>query len=473
MSVHLRTRVSLAWLPALFLGAAACRGLEEAVTVEPPVTTEAGVTATTTVTPAVTATGFQVTDLGTLPGGTTSLARAINNRGQIIGTSNDATLTGDKPVIWSGGTIAPLSPINSNTGPEFPRAVNDSREIVSSILGGASPATGFQITNGVYRNSTGTPFILPAIPGGAEGVLAYDINSSGLIVGESRDATPLDRHAVVWNRTTFLRDLGMMGTGNGLQGNRTSAHGINDLGDIVGQALIGFNTQAFLWRNGSFTDLGPGDAVDINNSGLIAGNTNPEVFVAWVWQNGVRSDLPQLANRPGNYVASGLNNNGDVVGSGPLTSPGTFGTTTAVLWRGGQIIEVGTFPGGDRSSALGINDLGQIVGSGNLVPGGPLHALLWWDNTAPVVTLAATTSTSIRKGGKVTFNGTFTDPDFGPWQYTFNWGNGTTSGTAASPGTITATRTYSRSGRYQVSLKVTDARGATGTSGTIEVRVRD
>jgi PKD repeat protein len=119
--------------------------------------------------------------------------------------------------------------------------------------------------------------------------------------------------------------------------------------------------------------------------------------------------------------------------------------------------------------------LGQIVGEGNVVPGGPVHALLWTVgtiNTAPAVTLTATSSTSIRRGGKVTFKGTFTDPDSGPWTYTFEWGNGTTSGTAASPGTITATRTYSKSGRYQVSLKVTDAKGSAGTSGTIEVRVR-
>jgi probable HAF family extracellular repeat protein len=433
------------------------------------VTVAVGVTATAAVTAA------QVIDLGTLPGGTHSTARAINNLGQIVGTSDDATLTGDMQVIWCGGTFTPLSAGNTNTFPELHQAINDSREIVSWINSGRNPTTGFLSSNGIYWNSSGVFSILPALPGGENGVLAYDINKSGLIVGESRDATGIDRHAVVWNRTTFLSDLGLMGAGNVLMGNETSARGVNDLGDIVGRALIGINYQAFLWRNGSFTDLGPGEAVDINNSGLIAGNTNPEVLIAWVWQDGVRADLPAIAGRPGNYVASGLNNNGDVVGWGPQVLAGTLGVSTAVLWRGGQVIELGNFPGGDRSRALGINDLGQIVGEGNVVPGGPVHALLWTVgtiNTAPAVTLTATSSTSIRRGGKVTFKGTFTDPDSGPWTYTFEWGNGTTSGTAASPGTITATRTYSKSGRYQVSLKVTDAKGSAGTSGTIEVRVR-
>jgi uncharacterized membrane protein len=51
--------------------------------------------------------------------------------------------------------------------------------------------------------------------------------------------------------------------------------------------------------------------------------------------------------------------------------------TIAVLWRGGKIINLGHYPGGTNSYATGINDQGQIVGSGNLAPGGPHHALRW------------------------------------------------------------------------------------------------
>ena len=48
-----------------------------------------------------------------------------------------------------------------------------------------------------------------------------------------------------------------------------------------------------------------------------------------------------------------------------------------MLWRKGKIINLGHYPGGTNSYATGINDKGQIVGSGNLVPAGPHHALRW------------------------------------------------------------------------------------------------
>jgi PKD repeat protein len=88
------------------------------------------------------------------------------------------------------------------------------------------------------------------------------------------------------------------------------------------------------------------------------------------------------------------------------------------------------------------------------------------------VTLVASTSTTIARRGSVTVLGSFTDPDAGPWTYTYNWGNGTTSGTAAAAGSITATRSYAAAGRYKVTLTVTDSRGAAGQSIPLNVRVR-
>jgi outer membrane protein assembly factor BamB len=95
-------------------------------------------------------------------------------------------------------------------------------------------------------------------------------------------------------------------------------------------------------------------------------------------------------------------------------------------------------------------------------------------NTTPSVTLAATSPTKIRTGGSVTMQGVFADPDQGdgPWSFTFRWGNGQTSGSAAAPGTITQTRTYSKAGTFNVRLSVTDASGAKGTSNSVTVTVK-
>jgi hypothetical protein len=95
-------------------------------------------------------------------------------------------------------------------------------------------------------------------------------------------------------------------------------------------------------------------------------------------------------------------------------------------------------------------------------------------NTAPTVTLAATTATTIHPGGSVTFRGTFSDPDAGdgPWTLRWMFGNGPVTTTATAPGSFTRKRTYSSAGTWTVRLRVTDARGAVTTSSPITVRVQ-
>ncbi len=95
-------------------------------------------------------------------------------------------------------------------------------------------------------------------------------------------------------------------------------------------------------------------------------------------------------------------------------------------------------------------------------------------NTTPIVTLVATTTTTVPVGGSVTVKGTFTDPDAGdgPWSWIFRWGNGPTSGTRLATGTMTRTRTYSVAGTYNIRLRVTDARGAEGVSNVVPVTVK-
>jgi probable HAF family extracellular repeat protein len=402
-----------------------------------------------------------VSDLGTLPGGSYASARAINNLGQVTGAASDAS-GAMQQVIWTDGTIITAPAWTSWTTPE---AINDSRQVVGTVNLGRGFA------EGILWDASGQAFVLPPVPGGlVEWIRAHDINASGVIVGRSSDASQVP-HCVLWQGTTLIRDLGFIGSGNFCE-----AYGINDLGDIVGNAntVSGGQSRGFLWRNGSFTQLVgvASAAVDINNSGLIAG-TNGGIAV--VWRNGMIETLPALAGGTTYNFVTDLNNNGDVVGYGQ--SPSGVHWDTPILWRGGTAIDLGRFPGGTFARAYGMNDNGQIVGEGPLVDGGPVHALMWTvgttsTNTAPVVNLAATSATTINRGGSVSFVGSFSDPDAGPWTYTFDWGNGTTSGTVSNPGSIAATRTYASTGRYKVTLTVTDSRGAKGTSAPISVRVR-
>ena len=53
------------------------------------------------------------------------------------------------------------------------------------------------------------------------------------------------------NGLSAPEDLGFMGSGQS-----STAYGINDLGEVVGVADNGSATHGFLWRNGTYTDLG-------------------------------------------------------------------------------------------------------------------------------------------------------------------------------------------------------------------------
>ena len=54
-----------------------------------------------------------------------------------------------------------------------------------------------------------------------------------------------------------------------LGGDNSSASAVNDAGDIVGEAVVGMDRHAFLWRGGAFTDLGLAGAMTFNTSGQL------------------------------------------------------------------------------------------------------------------------------------------------------------------------------------------------------------
>jgi probable HAF family extracellular repeat protein len=91
---------------------------------------------------------------------------------------------------------------------------------------------------------------------------------------------------------------------------------------------------------------------------------------AFQWQDGALTDLGAL---PGGYnsYAQAINARGTVVGSsenGVTDSVLGIPEFEAVLWRNGQITNLGT-PGGNESLAFDINNRGQVVGfSANAVP---------------------------------------------------------------------------------------------------------
>jgi probable HAF family extracellular repeat protein len=291
---------------------------------------------------------------------------------------------------------------------------------------------------GVYWNPAGDAFGLPPMAGvdplyGPVHVYGHAINDRGQMVGASKESAPnFFLHAVLWqNRDTLPLDLGFLG--KGAYADASEAFGINDLTHVVGNSAVGTATRAFLWRDGRIIDLGSlsGTASEgtsasaVSNGGVVAGRSNfyPVVWTYDVADPASRPVIRQLPIPPipeGFFTATPLavNDTGDVVGH--AGSPNI--DSHAVLWRGGQAIDLGVWPGGHYSVANGINGPGKIVGTGTVAGDNLDHALLWTiapagggggtsTNTAPSATLQATTSTSIRAGGSVSVQASFADPD--------------------------------------------------------------
>ncbi len=89
-------------------------------------------------------------------------------------------------------------------------------------------------------------------------------------------------------------------------------------------------------------------------------------------------------------------------------------------------------------------------------------------NAPPVAGASATTSTGIDIGGSVSFSSSSTDPDGTIANYTWYFGDGTTS-TGATLANVS--HTYQYGGFYWVLLKVTDNGGANGTTESSMIRV--
>lgn len=99
----------------------------------------------------------------------------------------------------------------------------------------------------------------------------------------------------------------------------------------------------------------------VNASGQVVGTSSTAVSGynhAFLWQNGVMTDLGTLANAA-RSVASDINDSDQIVGG----SSGTVNNVNwshAVLWQHGIMTDLGTL-GGDSSGAGAINNQGQIV----------------------------------------------------------------------------------------------------------------
>jgi probable HAF family extracellular repeat protein len=185
------------------------------------------------------------------PGDTFTMLFGINNRGQILGTTNSIT-----NFLYAHGTFTSLGNLGDSA---FAFGLNDLGQIVGGVSDSNGDTLGLLDTRGRI-----TTYAVP----GASVTAGYGINDFGQIVGNYLDSTGfhpfLDRRGILTNiEVPSEFDLAI-------------AQGINNLGQITGQVCDSAGCHGFVDTRGSFTTIDvPGaaftDAQGINDLGQVVG----------------------------------------------------------------------------------------------------------------------------------------------------------------------------------------------------------
>jgi probable HAF family extracellular repeat protein len=243
-----------------------------------------------------------------------------------------------------------------------PGAINNRGQIVGSTVDADTDAT----YHGFLRDTRGR-FTTIDVPG-ARATAVSKINDLGQIVGRYYQTTPFRPPGS--KPRGFLLDHGKLTRLDVPAAAETQAVGINNRGQVVGEYRNADGTyHGFLWQRGRFTTIDlPGAAgsslVDINDRGQILGSYLDTAgrYRGFVLADGryTTFDAPGVPL----ILPRDINNRGQIVG---LTLTGleerAQGARGFLLAKGvkGPFTPIDV-PGAPRSAVSGINDRGQLVG---------------------------------------------------------------------------------------------------------------
>lgn len=305
-------------------------------------------------------------------------ARAINSKGHVAGSAVFGS--GEHASLFRDGKYIDLG-VLPNGAKSGARALNDSDTVAGWSENGLESQYPSKATHAMVWRVTQTP---PQVItqdlgsfGGDTGCNGYScisdahgINSDGDVVGESQSFHGMaDGFQYCWCSNPFRVPGGsrpMQYPGDDVHNENAdwTVSGINDLGTIVAQKdENGHQNETTLFPGGSTLPFAPSPYNPINNAGDVVGG----VFGSGPGKLAHAGTVITLPPLPGDTfsTAYGINNKGDVVG----VSRGSC--SNAVVWRHGAYgtpVDLNDLVAGETNwqlwEAYDINDNGQVVGAG-------------------------------------------------------------------------------------------------------------
>ncbi len=261
----------------------------------------------------------------------------------------------------------------------------------SQRCGNALITAGFLLSASTMLQAAEYRYSIIIVGNRTQQVAATAINNSGVIYGTFNPPGLPDGHAMHLSLADQSPiDMGALYASS----NRSWINAASDTGWAVGVSsrISYYEDFATIWRpvaggheiiDPGHLDIGPcGEALGVNNDGQVVGYSRPSTVTdrrAFLWQAGALTSLPALENADIDTLAVAINALGHIVGSSQTTDVREL----PVIWTDDDgdgaftIEELGSLTGYHFGNATAINDLDEVVGDHRSNSFRAGHAFYW------------------------------------------------------------------------------------------------